>query len=226
MNLCCLLCGLLLFWAPLAIAAESLDRVVATVNGHVILQSEWEDELQYESLMSGSRSGQLATSSDRKAALDRLVDRELLSEQASTTDYVHTTADEIGKQLDQIKSDYFQGVKMSWSDALASHGFTESEVRDRIALQLNQMKMIDAHLRPSVQIDDSAVADYYQRQFLPEIRRSGAAPVALHEAAPKIRELLTQQKVNEALASWLEAMRSQAQIHYFVSNPSPSEQAR
>src|SRR5206468_13070725 len=153
--------------------------VAAAVNGHVSQQSEWEDERQYESLMSGSRSGQAATASDRKAALDRLVDQELLSEQAPTTDYVQTAADETERQLDHVKADYLQSLKMSWSDALASHGFTESEVRDRIALQLNQMKMIDAHLRPSVQIDDSAVADYYQRQFLPELSRSGAAPVAL-----------------------------------------------
>ena len=41
-------------------------------------------------------------------------------------------------------------------------------------------------------------------------------PVTLQDAAPKIREILTQQKIDELLASWLETLRSQAQIHVLV----------
>jgi peptidyl-prolyl cis-trans isomerase SurA len=206
-------------------AGEVLDRIVASVNGHVILQSDWDEELRYESLMSG-HDQQAMTPGHRKAALDRLVDRELVTEQAATTEFVQTTADEIDKQLEQVKSDYVQSVKTSWSTAVANHGFTEAEIRDRIALELTQWKIIDARLRPTVQIDGAAVADYYNRQFLPELRRSGAQPIPVTEAAPQIRELLTQQKINEALASWLETLRSQAQIRFFSPNSSSSEPGR
>jgi peptidyl-prolyl cis-trans isomerase SurA len=219
-----LIAGLILC-ASAVQAGEVLDRIVASVNGHVILQSDWDEELQYESLMSG-HDQQAMTPGDRKAALDRLVDRELVTEQAATTEFVQTTADEIDKQLEQVKSDYVQSVKTSWGTAVANHGFTETEIRDRIALELTQWKIIDARLRPTVQIDGAAVADYYNRQFLPELRRSGAQPIPLTEAAPQIRELLTQQKINEALASWLETLRSQAQIRFFSPNSSSSEPGR
>src|SRR6266496_4171969 len=211
MRFLCLIYGFLLFSASSLHASEVLDGIVATVNGHVILQSDLDEELRFESLMSGHEQ-QGTSADDWKRVLDRLVDRELLNEQVSTAEFAQTTADEIEKQLEQVKSDYLQKGKTSWTSALASHGFSESEIRDRIALGLNQWKLIDARLRPSIQIDQTAIDDYYNRQFLPELRRSGGQPIALQEAAPKIRELLTQQKINEALASWLETLRSQAQI--------------
>jgi len=218
-----LIYGLLFFCAFLLHAGEVLDGILATVNGHVILQSDLDEELRYENLMSGHEQ-QGTNEDDRKKVLDRLVDRELLTEQASTTEFAPTTADEIEKQLEQVKSDYTQNIKTSWTAAIASHGFTETEIRDRIVLELNQWKLIDTRLRPSVQIDQTAIEDYYNRQFLPELRRSGAQPITSQEAAPKIRELLTQQKINEALASWLETLRSQAQVRIFISNPPQPDQ--
>jgi len=218
-----LICGLLLLCAFRLQAGEVLDRIVATVNGHVILQSDLEEELRYLSLMSGR---EITTENEGKAALNRLIDRELVNEQSATTDYVQTTADEIDAQLERVKSDYLQSLKTSWSASLANHGFTEGEVRDHIALELNQSRIVDARLRPSVQIDQSAVVSYYKSQLLPELSRSGAQPIPLAEAAPKIREILTQQKINEALPSWLEALRSQAQIRVLGPNSSSSDAAQ
>jgi peptidyl-prolyl cis-trans isomerase SurA len=220
-----LTCVLFLTCAARLQAGEVLDRIVASVNGHVILQSDLDEELRYESLMSGHEQ-KTPTPSDRKVALDRVVDRELLSEQASTTEFTQTTADEIDKQLEQIKSDYAPSDKTSWGEALSRHGFTETEVRARIALELNQLKMIDVRLRPSVQIENGAIEEYYNRRFLPEVRRSGAQPVSFQEAAPKIREVLTQQRISDALASWLETLRSQAQIRIFLPDSSQPDQAR
>ena len=36
-----------------ASAAEVIDRIVATVNGHIILLSDWEDSLRYEAFSGG-----------------------------------------------------------------------------------------------------------------------------------------------------------------------------
>ena len=106
---------------------------------------------------------------------------------------------------------------------MTAHRRHGCEVRDRIARELNQLKLINARLRPSVQIDQSAIEDYYNRRFLPELQNSGAQPVSLQQAAPKIRELLTEEKINDALTSWLQTLRSQAEIRFFVSNSSSSD---
>ena len=64
---------------PAAPAGEVIDRIVATVNGHIILQSDWDEALSYEALLSG-RAVSLFTDEDRRAVLDRLIDQELLAE--------------------------------------------------------------------------------------------------------------------------------------------------
>ena len=60
-------------------AADIIDRIVATVNGHVILQSDWDDAVRFEALVDARPLAQI-TDQDRSRALDRLIDQELLRE--------------------------------------------------------------------------------------------------------------------------------------------------
>jgi hypothetical protein len=90
-------------------------------------------------------------------------------------------------------------------------------------MQLDQLRLVDARLRPSIQIDAADVENYYKQQLLPELVRSGAQQVTLAEATGKIRELLTQQKMNQSLSSWLEALHSQAQIRVIVPDASQAQ---
>ena len=121
-----LMYGLLFLCASRMHAGEVLDGIVATVNGHVILQSDLDEELRFESLMSGHEQ-QGTSADDWKRVLDRLVDRELLTEQISTTEFAPTTADEIEMQLEQVKSDYVQNLKASWTAAVARHGLLKAK---------------------------------------------------------------------------------------------------
>src|SRR5215471_19581666 len=106
---------LLLATTPLLQAGEVLDRLVATVNGHPLLESDWADEVRYECFMSG-RPLEEVTSRDRKAALDRLIDQELLREQMRSSDFKPVSAAEIEKQLDAVRADYARDHEStSWS---------------------------------------------------------------------------------------------------------------
>jgi hypothetical protein len=75
------------------------------------------------------------------------------------------------------------------------------------------MRLVDARLRPTVQIDSKSIESYYNRELVPQLRQSGAQSIALAEVTPKIKELLTQQKVNELLVAWLQSLRSGSSIH-------------
>ena len=60
-------------FAPTNAAADVIDRIVATVNGHIILQSDWDEALCYEALLTNRTLAQF-TDDDRRAVLDRLID--------------------------------------------------------------------------------------------------------------------------------------------------------
>jgi peptidyl-prolyl cis-trans isomerase SurA len=217
-----LIFGLILFSALGSRAGEVLDRIVATVNGHIILQSELEDEVRYEGFMTG-RTLQNITPEDRKAALDRLIDQELLREQMRIAEFRLTSPDEIETQLETLQHDYAQDHPgQGWSVALASYRLSEGDVKNHIAVELDQLRLIDARLRPSIQIDAAAVETYYKEQLVPELHRSGGEQLSLAQAAPKIREILIQQKIDQLLSSWLQTLHSQAQIRMLASDSAGS----
>ena len=54
--------------AGAANAGDIIDRIVAVVNGHVILQSQWDESVAYEALLNRRPAGNF-TVEQRKAAL-------------------------------------------------------------------------------------------------------------------------------------------------------------
>ncbi len=198
--------------STVAQSGEILDRMAATVNGRALLQSDVEDELRYE-FFAAKRPLSEASAEDQKAALDRLVDQELLREQMHSKDFQPVATGEISKAFETFKSDY--GASRDWTTALTHYDLTEVEVRSHIETELNQLRLIDLRLRPTVQVDADSVRDYYQQQLLPKL--PPGQHLSLQQATPTIRELLVQQKINDSLESWLEALRSQAKIKRFVA---------
>ncbi len=209
-----------------ASAGEIIDRIVATVNGHIILQSDWEDALCYEAFVAGHPLDQI-TADERKAALDRLIDQELLREQMASSDFAHATPQEVADRIAQVRNQYpGAGTDSAWQALLFRYGLTESEFKSRVALELDVLRLVDARLRPSVQIDPHSIESYYNQELLPQLRQKGAREVPLSEVTPKIRELLTQQKMNQLLTAWLQNLRASSEIRTEAPWPTSSAQTR
>ena len=198
--------------ASLAATGEVIERVVATVNGQPILQSDWDEEFRYEAFMNRKPLESL-TVQDRKQALDRVIDQELLRQQIKGSEFEEASAQEprdriaeLRKQFPEVKDD------AGWKTKLEQYGMTEQDLTRHIALQLQLTRLITARLRPNVHIDSSSIETYYREKLLPQLRQSGVKNVPLVEVSPKIEELLAQQRVNELLAGWLHDLRAQSEI--------------
>ena len=204
-------------------SAEVIDRIVATVNGRVILQSDWDEALCYEALLT-NRSLADFTDDDRRAALDRLIDQELLRAQMRSADFRHATDAEVAARISDARKQYPQAVTDdAWRSLLARYHITEKDVFAHVQRQIDVMRLVDARLRPAVQIDAKSIEAYYRDQFVPQLKQSGASDVPLAEVSAKIRELLTQEKVSEMLISWLQTLRSEGQVHIPGVTPSSND---
>jgi hypothetical protein len=193
-------------------AGDVLDRIVATVNNHIILQSEWQDATRYEAFAAG-RPLEQVQAGERKAALDRLIDQELLREQMRSSGFPHADSEEVEKRMQEIRKQYAGAEsEAGWKAALARYRLTENELKKRVALEVDLMGLVDARLRPNVVIDSKSIESYYNQELLPQLRQSGGQQVPLAEVTPKIKELLTQQKMNEMLVAWLQDLRSGSRI--------------
>jgi len=202
-----------LFIIPAHSSAEVIDRIVATVNGRVILQSDLDEALCYEALLT-NRSISSFSDGDRRDVLDRLIDQELLREQVKSADFRHATDAEVTSRIADARKQYPEaGSDDGWRSLLARYHITEKDIFVRIQQQIDVMRLVDARLRPAIQIDAKSIEAYYRDQFVPKLRQVGASEVPLAEVSGKIRELLTQEKVSEMLVSWLQTLRSEGQVH-------------
>jgi len=192
--------------------AEVIDRIVAIVNGHVILQSDWEDSLCYEAFSSGRPLDQL-TAADRKTALDHLIDQELLREQLRAPDSSHASPEQVAQRVAEIRKQYPNAETESGLQALLErYGLNQEDLKNRVAAQLDLMSLVDSRLRPAVNIDNKSIASYYQQELLPQLHESGGQSVPLAEVSGKIKELLTQKKITQLLTAWLQSLRAGSQI--------------
>jgi len=214
--------------APAARGGEVIDRIVATVNGHIILQSDWDEALCYESLLSG-RALSFFTDDDRRAVLDRLIDQELLDEQMKSASFQHASEEEAAAQVAEARKLHPEAVTdADWQAVLARYGLTEKALIAHVREQIDVMRLVDAHLRPAVQIDSKTVEAYYRDKFVPQLKQSGAGEVPLSDVSAKIREILTQEKVNELMVSWLQSLRSESKVNMpgVIESPEEGVQSR
>jgi peptidyl-prolyl cis-trans isomerase SurA len=193
-------------------SAEVIDRIVATVNGQIILQSDWEEALRYEAFSSGRPLDRL-NAEDRKAALDHLIDQELLHEQLRAPDSPHASPQEVAQRVAEIRRQYPNGEsETGWQALLQSYGLSEVDLKNRVASQIDLMSLVDSRLRPAVNIDNKSIESYYQQELLPQLHQSGGQSVPLAEVSGKIKELLTQKKITQLLTAWLQNLRAGSQI--------------
>jgi hypothetical protein len=207
---CALTLALSLALVLSAVAGQIVDRVVASVNGHVVLQSDWEQEVAFEAF-SNARDPDSFTSPERSAALDRLIDQELLREQVRPSE--PAPAEQVAARVAEVRKLHPDcATDESWKAKLQRYGLTQSSLEKRLSDQIQLMKLVEDRLRPSIQIDPQAVETYYHDQLLPELKRAGSRATPLTEVFGRIKDLLAEKKMNELLSGWLASLRSGSHI--------------
>jgi hypothetical protein len=193
-----------------AMAGDVVDRVVTNINGHVVLQSDWEQEIALEALTNG-RDPDSLTSVERNAALDRLIDQELLREQVRPS--VPPPADQVAARIAEVrKLQPDCPTEETWHAKLRRYGLTQSALEKHLGEQIQLMKSVEDRLRPSIQIDQRAVESYYHDQLLPEMRKAGSSATPLTEVFGRIKDLLAEKKMNELLTGWLASLRTASHL--------------
>jgi peptidyl-prolyl cis-trans isomerase SurA len=191
-------------------SGQIVDRVVSSVNGHVVLQSDWEQEVAFEAF-SDARDPDSLTSVERRAALDRLIDQELLREQVRPSQPV--PAEDVAARIAEVRKLHPDcSTDAGWRAALQRYGLTQDSIERHVGDQIQLMRLVEDRLRPSIQIDRQAVETYYQDRLLPEMKRAGNRAAPLTEVFDRIKNLLAEEKMNELLTGWLTSLRNESQI--------------
>lgn len=191
-----------------------LDRVVAIVNGDVVLESDVDEERRFEEIQPYREAGAFS----REKAIQRLVDRRLILQQADFEPGDKVSDKELNAQLARLRKDIPECVQYDcqsdagWAKYLGDHGFTVEGFADRWRKRMELLRFIELRFRAGITISDDQIKDYYTKTMLPEYAARKVTPPKLDSISKRIEEVLLQQQVGNLLEDWLKSLRAQGSV--------------
>ena len=176
--------ALLLLGAGLA-SGEVVERILAVVDGRPLMLSEVRLMQQLRGL-------------DRAAALELLVDEQLMLREAARL------AQSVVGEEDEQRA--YENLLQRNPGAAT---LPEVGLRRLVRRQAAILKYVDYRFRPQVQVPDTAVRDAYDKEY-----GSRADPPPFDAAAPEIRRQLADREVDGKIEAWIKELRSAAEIRY------------
>jgi hypothetical protein len=204
-----------IFWIllvvfPSALFPEIIDKIVITVANQVITQSQIDDEIRVTAFLNREKVDLSADA--RKQAAGRLVEQALIKREMDISHYPLPELSDAGESLEALKAMY--PSESEFQNALQAAGITADELTRRLWWQLTLLRFIDYRFRPGIQIPTADVQAYYRRQ-VSEWEQKGTKPIpTLDESRDQIEEILTQQRIDQALDQWMKDTRKQVTINY------------
>jgi hypothetical protein len=205
--------GLLLICVCLAacLQAEVLDRVAIYSGTQVITELQLDEEMRVTALL--NRAPVVRTAEARRSAAQRLLDQMLVEREMHLSRYPLPGSADVDRYFDQIKQQF--GTREAFEQALGRYDLSDAVLRAHLSLQLMMMRFIDYRFRPDVAISDMEITNYYEAHLRAwETDHRGAPTPSLTASREAIRNLLIEQRADEALDDWLQESRKQVHLVY------------
>lgn len=210
-----------LWTGEVAASAQTLDRIVASVENSAITQSDVETQYRLELLLDGRDPGIRAPAGGLARVRDRLVDQRLLLDEAEAEGLrIETFIPRAEETLKAVRAR--NETRAEYEAALSVVGLSDEEVLRRLAEMELALQIIERRLRPAAWVEASEIETYYREVFVPDLKKRAEGPVPPREEVEnEIREILIQEKVDELLETWLSELRTarRVRIHAELAGP-------
>ncbi len=188
-------------------AQELIDRMVARVEGNVILLSEVRTLSNYQQLVDGK-------SETDAQILDRLIDQRMVRTEADTAHFPRPSEVEIARGVERVHSSFAKPGE--YEERRKQCGLSEADVRNMIASQLYLSDYLDSRFRSSVQIDPKQIEDFYRTSVLTRAKARNQPPPSLDASREYIQQALIQRDINEQTERWLRESHARLHVEKFL----------
>lgn len=200
-----------------------LDRVIAIVNGQVLLQSDVNEEKKLAAL----EPVRVPPGQDTDAeAANRLITRTLvlqqMKEQAQPTTVDPAQAEQGLKELRDNLNSLHACAPLScttedgWAQFLKAHNISPADAEERWSQRMAIQHFIDLRFRAGIDITPEAVNNYYTHNLVPAMKSRNLPPPSLQQVTPRIKQLLMEQRVNSMIRDWIRSLRAEGSIKILV----------
>jgi len=192
----------------------ALDRVVAIVNGNLILESDLDEEARMAAFQ--PLGGQ--TAATREELIERLIDRALILQQIQLQPQAAITDAQVDAELAALRKSipacaaYGCETDAGWERFVAVQGFTVEELRERWRQRMEVLRFVEARFRMGIRISQAEIDVYYKETLVPAYEKEKATAPAEATIADQIQEILLQQQVDKLLDDWLTSLRAEGSV--------------
>ena len=197
------------------VPGTELDRVVAIVNGDLILDSDVDEERRFAAF---DPYREVNGGFSRERAIERLINRDLLQQQLKLQPDEPIADADVKKQIDQLRKTipacqrYHCQTKEGWDRFLSDQGFNETTFFQRWKVRMELLQFISERFQTGANITPEQIRNYYENYMLPEYARQNAKPPKLEAISNQIEEVLLQQQISSLLIDWLKSLRAQGSV--------------
>ncbi|HKW56362.1 MAG TPA: hypothetical protein VJN42_03310 [Candidatus Acidoferrum sp.] len=187
---------------------EVVDRIVARVENDIILLSDVRALQRYQQFLDG-------TSKDDGATLELLIDQWMVRSEAEVASFPRPKEEEIDRGVSRVVKSFASPEE--YEARKKQTELSDAEIRKMVASQLYLSDYLDSRFRPSVQVDEKAIEDFYQNSVVLRAKAKGQQPPTLEASREIIQEALTESGVNEQTDRWLKEGRARLHVQKFLS---------
>jgi len=188
---------------PPAQSSRVVDRIVAHVEGDIILQSQVRELGALQQLIDGR-----AESDDK--LLEELIEQWVVETEATASHFPQPAQSEVDRELKRLEGNF--GSPEKYAARLNELGLSSPEVSRLLSRQIYVERYVDYKFRPSVQIDPADVDAYYKNELAPEMAKKNQSAPPRNSVEDQIREVLTQRRISDLTAKWLDDTKSRLKI--------------
>jgi parvulin-like peptidyl-prolyl isomerase len=188
-------------------AQEVIDRIVARVENSIILLSDVRTLEHYQQFIDGKSEGD-------SAILDRLIDQWIVRSEAQVSQFPLPKDEEIERAVSRVEKSFASPEE--YEARKKQSGLSDAEIRRMVASQLYLRNYLDSRFRPSVQIDDKAIQDFYQNAVVPTAKAKNQAPPTLEASRDVIQEALVESGISDQADRWLKESRARIHVQKFL----------
>jgi len=200
-----------LFFVPpaglFAVGQEVVDRIVARVENDIILLSDVRELEEYQELVNGK-------SESESAIVDRLIDQWIVRSEAQLSRFPEPKSEEIDREVARVVKSFASPEE--YEARKNQSRLNDAEVRKIVTAQLYLNSYLDSRFRPSAQIDEKAIEDFYQNAVVPRAKARGQEPPTLDASRDIIQDALVQSDIDEQAARWLKESRDRLHVQKFL----------
>ncbi|HXR32726.1 MAG TPA: hypothetical protein VN830_03400 [Verrucomicrobiae bacterium] len=196
----------------IVLSQEVIDRVAARVENDIILASDIRALGRYQLFIDGK------SESDAQL-LDRLIDQWIVRSEANAARYPQPSDEEVQRSLARLKRTYSSPAE--FEDRRAQSGMSSEELLAMLKSQLYLSNYLDTRFRPSIQVEEKDVEEFYKTRVVPRAEARGQTPPTLEAARDFIQEALVQRAINEQADRWLKESRSRIRVENLLTESKP-----